>query len=340
MIRPDRRFCWLRTWATIGLICSAFAGTSQAQNARLEANLIPPSNIVRLRVVSGRIVATGLMSGQSMNTSSSNGSRQEKLNVDLLGESPSLNYDMTTPEVQISFDIRGGDQVTLRCLPKSKSNWVPLEFIQDPEEGTTLTIGSEETKRVLHGAGLWHVVLADPQVCRKDLFPLVEILRPDWSLQDIADSLEQTLIRSAQSQAGKDQQGWRELVAQLADNKFSKRQAADRKLREMGQGVMPFLQGLDRRGLDAEQAFRLREILNSNMGDGDEDSAEDAAMWLAGDPQVWFMLLGRDEPIKRRVAKEQLERLLAEAVQFDPAADLSTRQAQLEALREKIGVKK
>jgi hypothetical protein len=76
------------------------------------------------------------------------------------------------------------------------------------------------------------------------------------------------------------------------------------------------------------------------MGDGDEDTAENAVMWLAGDPQVWYTLLGREELVKRKVAKEQLERLLAEPVEFDPAADMETRQEQLEAVREQIGVKK
>jgi hypothetical protein len=340
MACPIPRIWWLRALAAAGLISSAISGPLQAQNPRLEANLVPPSNVVRLRVVSGRIMATGLMTGQSMNTSSSNGSRQERLNVDLLGEAPSVTYDMTTPEVQITYEIRGGDEVTLRCQPKTNSNWIPLEFVQDSEDGTTLTIGAEGNKRVLHGAGLWHLILADPQLCRKELLPLVEILRPEWSLQEIADSLEQTLLRSVQAHAGQDHQAWRELVNQLGDERFSKRQAADRKLREMGQGVMPLLQGLDRRRLDAEQTFRLREILRSNMGDGDEDTAENAVMWLAGDPQVWYTLLGRDEPIKRRVAKEQLERLLAEPVEFDLAADVETRQEQLEAIREKIGVKK
>jgi len=60
------------------------------------------------------------------------------------------------------------------------------------------------------------------------------------------------------------------------------------------------------------------------------------ASWLAGDPSVWLILLGRSEAATRRQAARQLSAMLGGPIPVDPEADPSTQKTQMEQLRSRI----
>ena len=181
------------------------------------------------------------------------------------------------------------------------------------------------------GASLWHLWLAEPEVCRQHLLPLLEALRPDWRLKERVAQIEEELLKAAAAGQLPDRQGWTALVAQLSDDRFSKREAADRELRALGPIVVPFLERLDLARLEPEQQLRVRRILTGMRRDMEEDPPQQVAAWLTADAGVWLAMLDRPQESTRRAAKTQLARLLGTIVQFDPAAPPEVRRRQARA---------
>ncbi len=116
---------------------------------------------------------------------------------------------------------------------------------------------------------------------------------------------------------------------------FRARERAQRELYRQGQAILPYLEALDHQALDAEQVARVDELINA-LAVEYEDTTSRIAAWLAGDPKIWLSLVDRPQAAKRRAAVRQLERLLGESIEFDPAADAATRQTQLDKLRERL----
>ena len=180
------------------------------------------------------------------------------------------------------------------------------------------------------------MLIAQPKECRQHLLPLLEVLRPNWRLADVAASIEQRLLQQANGDGTSDGARWAALVAQLADDSFAKRQAADRALRSGDAAAFAYLRQLDFDRLDAEQQLRVRRIIDALTGPNMDDSVEQVAASLAGDPAVWLALLARSEPATRQTAARQLAALLGEPVPVDPTADPETQKDKREQVRLRI----
>lgn len=163
------------------------------------------------------------------------------------------------------------------------------------------------------------------------MVPLIEFLHPSWQLVAQATSLEETLFRRARLGDRADRRQWAAWVDDLASPQFARRNAAERQLREQGPVVLPFLEHLDPSRLDAEQAYRLRALVDALSVDS-QDSGERVAVWLVEDELVWLALLDREDASKRRTALKQLETLTGHPIAFDVDAVPEVRRAQLEAL--------
>ena len=159
------------------------------------------------------------------------------------------------------------------------------------------------------------------------------MFRPEWRLTEQAQEAEEELFHMAASGLIPDRQRWAALVAQLSDDRFARREAADRDLRAAGPALLPFLQRLDFDQLDAEQQSRLRRIIGMLGHAVEDDTAEQIASWMIADPEVWLALLARPEVPTRRLAAAQLEKLLGQSIAFDPAAAAPQRKKQIDQLR-------
>jgi len=162
-----------------------------------------------------------------------------------------------------------------------------LEYRQLPERPVELVVEEQQQKREWTGAGFWQIYLAEPELVRKRLVPLLELLRPSWQLAHTAGEVENALLTRPPIDRQQTVPRWSDLVDELASPAFATRQTAQRELLEAGQKVLPFLQSLDKSRLDAEQAYRVRWLVDALAVDY-EDRVDRVAAALASDEQVWL----------------------------------------------------
>jgi hypothetical protein len=306
-----------------------------AQTPGMHRGLLEQLRWVEFQVNSGRIVARSPYIDRSQTSSAGNKNRQERLSVNLTSGQPSLQYELRTPEELITITITEGDSFALRRESTSQEAGTALTFEQNPNQPLALEFSSHDANRpsrTLRGATLWHLLLADPDLCAEQLLPILQILRPDWNLAYRALRIEESLLRAAGRRSVQHRQRWQTLVDQLADEQFSKRQSAERQLRAVGPAILPFLQSLAFAELDAEQRSRVRRILSQLTFDNAEDAPAQVATWFIADVPAWFCLLNRADLETRQIAKAQLAQLLGNPLDFDPEASLEQRQRQWETL--------
>jgi hypothetical protein len=294
--------------------------------------MVVSAGSLRFRVVSGRVSLDASHAGfiQYANTS-------EQISIiQSNGGDTTLSYNWTNGKQQLSIEASNVSKVRIRYAGKGSDTPIPLEFSQPLQGKTVLKVGPEGKQRIYSAPNLWHLLLAYPAETKQYLVPLLALLHPNWRLSESAATLEMELIRKADGNETLDRKHWAALVEQLGDDSFAKRQAADRAIRAADPAVLNYLQQFDFSRLDAEQQFRLRRIieaLSERLGD---DTPEQTASWLAGDPSVWLILLNRSEAATRRQAARQLSAMLGGPIPVDPEADPSTQKTQLEQLRLRI----
>lgn len=257
----------------------------------------------------------------------------ERLAIRVADGDPVVSYELSTPDEQFSIEVAPGSRVLILRVPKGDSRLVRMEFDQPATGGISLAVGPQEHGRLYRARSLWHLLIMEPEVGRQYLAPLLEPLNPDCHLAQAARQIEAALLRAATSGLKPDRRRWAALVGQLGDDRFARREAADRELRSEGRLVTTYLERLDAGQLDAEQYYRVQRIVQALSTADGPDTPEGVAPWLAGDPAIWLAMLSRPKQSTRRLAAQQLEGLLGEPVAFDPTADATTRQRQLDQLR-------
>jgi hypothetical protein len=308
------------------------------------AKAVPPQSLLfelvhngclRFSMVAGRIELVEVADNR-LSLSSSGGQVAEDLSVEVNHGQVEMSYARTTADEEFSLSIATGNRLTIHRTGKGDASLVAVHFQQAPGEPVVLTCGPADRQQVFRGESIWHLAMIQPEVCRQHLAPLVESLRPKWSLAEAAAAVEVELLQQAAAHRPPDRRQWAALVGQLADDRFGKREAADRALRAAGPAALHYVQRLDLDRLDTEQQFRVRRILDALSTQIEGDSPDQIALWLSGDPRVWYSLLSRADRSTRRLAVEQLSALLGEAIGVDPDAEPSSQQTQLRQLGRRI----
>lgn len=315
----------------------------QAQEA-LPASLTPNRiNADRLRwlqysMVAGRIAITSDNVGTNMTYGPARSDRQrrERLSIQIQPASIVLRYELTADNGSMQLSIDSGNRLagvaSHQFVLHSVRDQTTVHFEQAPGEWLELTVKKGDTRQHWQAPSFWHLLLAQPEPVRAHLIPVLEILRPAWQLAASGAALEDALLLRAAHGRDNPIEQWQRWVAELGSPRFNDRVVAERELLAAGQAVVPFLQALDRRHLDAEQNWRLRKLVEQ-LSPGYQDGTDRLAVWLADDPQIWLALVNRPELAKRRIAARRLAELSGEAIDFDPGADQVTRAAQYDRLQ-------
>jgi len=326
-------------WILVVLLlsaCQPLATRAQEDvDEEVSVNLTERLRSVEFTIVSGRVAAVGTrLVGANLHTAAADAAtgHREKLTIDFSQEFPLVLYERVNSKEELHVDLRDADHLVLsrQLLGRAGSNSV--EYGQATPGEVSLTLRSGDKVNQMRARSLWHLMLAEPKLCREHLAPLLEELRPAWHLNRMAHGIEEGLLRWAAEHNANDQRHWAKLVADLGSERFSVRRSAQRQLLDAGQLVIPFLQSLDRSSMDAEQRHRVYSLIAS-LDYPREDSVASAVLWLSADPQTWLALLDRDEESKRAAAWAQFVLLTGDAPRFQPAATAATRTKQLAELR-------
>ena len=294
-------------------------------------------------MVGGRIQAVANEANVESEKSSELGTGfREKLAVSSdESQAASIHYELSAGAERLSVEVIGGRRITIRrghaktSRAADDSQPFEVEFHQPLDGPLTLNVTDRHGVRMVRGPTLWHLLLYEPELCRAQLLPLLQMFRPDWHLPDTADAIEAEMLRNAAAYRPENLKRWAALVADLASDKFSVRRHADRRLRAAGMTVIPYLQSLDRRRLDFEQLSRIDEIVAATETD-DEDQAGEVAAHFMPDREIWLVFLDRPLESTRQTAARQLSYWLGAPIAFDPAASEPVRSRQLAALRQRI----
>jgi hypothetical protein len=338
------RASWFMRVVPAAMVLVALALPAQAQRASksraphrpLSRCLLTESvrqGLVNPAIVSGKIIVWKAPA-RTVPIQRSLGGTKEKLALRAVDRKPVVEYERSTPEEEVSIEIVGELRARLARVPKGESPaQTPVEYVQPDQGPVRLVVGSPGNQQTYTAPSLWHLLLTERDVCRQHLAPLVALVSDDWEVVDTSEQIEQTLIERIAPQSPPDRRHWAALVEQLGSERFTQREAADRQLRALGPQATWYLQSVDLKRLDAEQRFRIQRILRGLTSPNREDTADQVAQWLAGDPRAWLILLNHDEESTRRRALEQLTYLLDRSIPFDPTADAQTRKTQREQLR-------
>jgi hypothetical protein len=290
----------------------------------------------QIALESGRIAFVSSRVG-GMSTNSATPDRKERLSVQNNGASQALDYELATKQEKLVVQMSTSGQATLRRTPEGDSRVIPVEYQQSPREPIRVTIGPPDAPQKFEAANLWHLALREPELAKRHLFPLLQILKPEWSLEKTAAEIEAALVAAAASLERPDTAKWAALVRNLGDERFAVRESADRQLREAGRSIVVYLERLDRGRLEPEQDYRIRRILQTlSSGRGADETPERAASWLSGDPTTWWLLMRREPETTRRLAAKRLELAVGHTIQFDPAAPPGVREQQLEQIKAQL----
>jgi hypothetical protein len=320
----------------LGLV---LAGAAQAQESLLIQLSKSDSSWLHFGMINGRVSLRCARMG-GLETSNSSKERKETLNIQDENNQSKLNYELTTDNERFTLTaVASVNNVVIRREPRGKAAFVPVEFTQAPNEKTTLTLGAGPEKRTYQASDIWRLAIARPKECKEHLFPLLEMIRSGWKFSETAAGVEEKLLQEAGKDAAVDRARWAKMVEQLGDERFAKREAANRSLRAEGIAAVGYLRQLDFSKLDAEQQFRVRKILDAFTGLNGDDSIEEIAASLAADPMVWLELLSRPESATRKAAAKQLAMLLGEPIDVDPAADPDSQKEKREQLKARIEAK-
>lgn len=329
----------MRRWiAVVALAVSLIGRSSAGHDQQPERSLVVRKSWVRFDLILGRLTATQIRGGQKTCSQKSgpDDSRHELLSVTGGGPTPSIRYERVDKEQWLTVEILKRNEVFIRRQPQPGSQTTRLEFVQPRQGPVKVVVGDPDQPLVeVSAASLWHLLLAEPELCTAELLPTLELLRPHWNLIAQATRIESELFLAANRSSGQSLTEVRDLVTALGSPEFAQRQLADRQLRAMGVVVLTQFKQLDRSTLSREQRQRIDRI-ESDLIVLRADTPERIVAWLLNDQSVWLSMLSRGDATKRQVAAARLSAAYPAAHQFDPLAEEAQRRKQIDALRLRI----
>jgi hypothetical protein len=257
-----------------------------------EVSLLAARGGIPCQVVMGRVVLVGdrLLAGRSDTREDEANGQREVCCVQANAGQMVLRYERVTSAESLAIDFVAPSELRMRYVPgaETKNRFAAL-FVQRDKGPLTLEIGAASERRVLSADSLWHLLLSEPQACHDHLLPLLDELHPDWRLAAQAEAAEQSLLAAKDLPAPPEAEHFARLLAELGDEAFGVRQAAEGQLRGFGVTILPLLSRVRPASIDAEQRRRIARI-GSSLQPATADTPERIAAWLAGDELLLHQL--------------------------------------------------
>jgi hypothetical protein len=305
-------------------------------------------NQTRFSLVGGRVVGESgngaWMFGRPRQVLTE-GPVREQINFNINGVARSFAYtyqrsgdeadQRNGPRVEFAVEMSSDGRFALRYSDKDH----PVRYFnltQVPGQPVSLSLPPSDKPHVLRAPTIWHFLIVDADDCRKQFLPMLEAIRPGWRVTLTALAAEDELVKMAAASCKSDRKQWEAWVNQLGDPLWTRRDRADRSLREVGPAVLGYLNRLNMGRLDAEQKSRLRSIIRWLSTQTGEDTPEHVASMLIEDPLVWLALLSRPDESTRQAAVQRLTDLLNVPIAINPKAEPDSQAKARDELRIQI----
>ncbi len=274
----------------------------------VEPSLILSTDCGQFHVVLGRLHldASFYKKVRLHQSSQDAGGGEDYLCVSASGGVPSLHYQSTRSDCQVTIDTLTVDAVRIEKLRRSDSGPDESLLIEQPSQGpiqVTHRIGSNH--REFTSVSFWHLLAESPVLFEHEVLPLLSLMirRDHW--QRAAEEIQHHLQQRAASAPHVTRQQIHLWVKQLGSSKRSTRQAARKRLVSVGVGALPILASIDPLTLDAEQKMRIGQI-EKHLRSGRHDTPDRVAAWLATDYHYWSVASRQWPAHKRRDASHYM----------------------------------
>ena len=309
-----------RTIAAASVCCLVLLVATFGRADEPEISLLAEKGWVRMQLVLGRIEVANIASSQTRTVDRGEPEDEVREGLTISSETiiPTVRYRKQDSVGTLNFAIVNGRDVELHRIGTDRAE---LRFEQSPQRDLVLELRRDDKKQTYRSPSLWHLMLEEPEVCERELLPVLEWLQPQWRLKEFMNRTEDELVLTAKGSDFKTAKTARQLITRLDSADYRVRQAALRDLRALGVALLPYLHQLDPADLSREQRQRLQR-LESNLRAGARDTPERIANWLVEDERTWLTLLEHREPAVREIAVSHLvkrfPRTFSDVLSTDP----------------------
>lgn len=328
----------MRRWIACLLLCLPFQHASpvRAESDR-NVSLLAQTGWARFQIVLGRIEVANIPSSQTRTvTSGGKGDdRFEKLTISGDTDIPSVRYERVTASEMVAITVIDGDRVEINLTPTRSQQVAPVDFLQRPGADVILRVGIEPDIQTYRAPTLWHLLISSPEVCEIHLLPLMKVMQPSWRFDDMLTLATDELVREASSSDFSMRHAARRLIVNLDSVDFAAREQAQQQLRQLGVGILPYLNQVSDSKLTREQLRRV-EVVRAELRGHGADSPERLALWLVEDEWIWLAMLAHEELPIRSLAASHLAKRFAKPIDFNPAASPLERTEQIARIRTRI----
>ena len=294
------------------------------------------SGWVRTEVVLGRLCLLNTRVGHGRIASAKDGSDvQENLAIQADGQQIHLTYDAETPDERISLLVVNERDITFRRQRTRETRVVEVHFRQPAAGKISLRVLEDGKRTDFTAENLWQLMLTEDKTCQLGLEEMLLVVKPQFSLPETIATIETQMLFLPTSDH---RQHWDQLIAELADDQFEVRMAADRALREAGKLALGYLLKVNQTQFDSEQRQRIKRIVNDTALDT-SDAPEIAAALIRDDLRAWLRLLESNDVAKRERAMAEVHMLSGKRISFNPQGPETARHEAVAALRKSLGLR-
>ena len=296
------------------LIPSFVVAQSPEEDEELLEPFIVRLNWISFDVINGRIGSRYIrrMQSRSLSLHHATLDADEHAVVRTRGSEFSLKYDLTSPRqsLQLQYDTSGVFQFDYQRFDNKDGldGSYRVTVRQNHAQPLDIELSRLNETRTYQSNQIWLAMFAMPSKDRQCLTDVLSRLSPRLNLELRFNEVLRTLSRIALNQSGGDYDAVRSFIKQLNSPTFAERQVADRQLRMLGRPLVGFLAGIDKSTLSTEQRARLQRISQSLIS-LESDTVEKVVSGLRMNPITWLILAKRGDPLLRRGALTQIEKL-------------------------------
>lgn len=290
-----------------GLVCCGMflcVGVLLSASEARSGSLVARQKWLRFVLRQGRVCLV-MPKGHAATLVEDYGEIAENLAADYKGPVPRLRYERHTSDEVLYLQFFDTQDFLLE-LERSNAGGYRLKVRQSPGHSVVVEKFDHAGQAGYVGHSFWHLGTTYPHI-RTELIACLELLRPDWRLDQQIELVERQLHASLPTCSVPQVQ---QCIEQLGSHRFAEREAAYRKLKSFGSSVLPSLMHINMDRLTTEQRMRI-EKLRLNMQSMAEDSPPQVAAWLANDPQYWLQRASVAQHVDRQWAEERWRLLMA-----------------------------